>query len=200
MQISVLPLGFLETNCYIVSDGQSGSCLVLDPGADGEMIARALRERGLACDAIALTHAHYDHVGGVRALHEATGAPVYLPKGDLDLPESITAGPLFYTNLYGEGDTLTAGGLTFEILATPGHTPGSVCLRCGGALFTGDTLFQGSCGRTDMPGGSMEDMYASLRRLAALEGDCRVLPGHGGETTLDCERRFNPYLREAMAE
>lgn len=199
MEISVLPLGFLETNCYIVSDGQSGSCLVIDPGADGALIAGALRERGLACAAIALTHAHYDHVGGVRALHEATGAPVYLPKDDLALPESITAGPLFYTDLYGEGDSLPAGGLTFDILATPGHTPGSVCLRCGDALFTGDTLFQGSCGRTDMPGGSMEDMYASLRRLAALEGDYRVFPGHGGETTLETERRFNYPMREAMA-
>ncbi len=200
MQITTLPLGPLETNCYIIAGDQADSCLVLDPGANGDYVACALRELGLTCDAIALTHAHYDHVGGVRELHNETGAPVYLPEGDLDLPESLTAGPLFYTDLYGEGDTLSAGGLTFEILATPGHTPGSVCLRCGGTLFTGDTLFQGSCGRTDMPGGSMDDMYASLRRLAALEGDYHVYPGHGGETTLQAERRSNYYLREASAE
>ena len=110
----------------------------------------------------------------------------------------MTAGPLFYSDLCGEGDAISVGALTFRVLETPGHTPGSVCLLCGGALFSGDTLFQGSCGRTDFPGGSAEAMYASLRRLAELEGDYRVYPGHGGETSLDVERRYNPYLREAV--
>ena len=99
---------------------------------------------------------------------------------------------------YGEGDTLTVGGLTVSVLATPGHSEGSVTLRCGDALFCGDTLFAGSCGRTDFPGGSMEKMMTSLRRLGQLDGDLQVLPGHMEASTLDRERRGNPYLLHAM--
>ena len=197
MQISVLPLGALQTNCYVVADEAAKVCLVIDPGDEGELVARALDQMGLRCGRIALTHGHYDHVGGVKALHEATGAPVSFPEKDLVLPENFTAGPLFYTELFDEGDRFTVGSMTFDVLSTPGHTPGSACLRCGDALFTGDTLFQGSCGRTDMPGGAMDQMMASLRRLGALEGDYRVFPGHGGDTTLDTERRYNYYMKEA---
>lgn len=198
MQISVLPLGSLQTNCYVVADETAGVCLVIDPGDEGELVAKAIERMGLRCDRIALTHGHYDHVGGVRALHEATGAPVSLPEADLVLPENFTAGPLFYTELLHEGDSFTVGGLTFDVLATPGHTPGSSCLRCGDALFTGDTLFEGSCGRTDMPGGDVGDMMASLRRLYELEGDYHVFPGHGGSSTLEAERRNNFYMKEAV--
>lgn len=195
MQISVLPLGALQTNCYVVADEEAKVCLVIDPGDEGERIAQALDRMGLKCERIALTHGHYDHVGGVKALHEATGAPVSLPEKDLALPENMTDGPLFYTDLYNEGDTFTVGNMTFEVLSTPGHTPGSCCLRCGEVLFTGDTLFQGSCGRTDFPGGDIQQMLESLKRLANLEGDYQVLPGHGGETSLDVERRYNFYMR-----
>ncbi len=197
MQISILPLGPLETNCYVAADEQAKVCVVIDPGASGGQIAQTLGQMGLKCERIALTHCHYDHVGGVKALHEATGAPVSVPKADLALPESITAGPIFYTDTYEDGDSFTVGGMTFEVLSTPGHTPGSCCLKCGDVLFTGDTLFQGSCGRTDMAGGSLEEMYASLARLAKLEGDYRVLPGHGGDSSLDMERKYNFYMQEA---
>lgn len=202
MQISVLPLGALQTNCYVVADEQAGSCAVIDPGDSGSQVAQALENLGLTLRYILLTHGHFDHVGGVRALHEAAGAPVYLHKNDLTLPASITAGPLTYTDTYAEGDVLAMDAVTFRVLETPGHTPGSVCLLASQdgaepALFTGDTLFQASCGRTDFPGGSMEDMAMSLHRLSALDGDFRVYPGHGGETTLEQERRYNPYMREA---
>ena len=106
----------------------------------------------------------------------------------------ITNGKLYYTHTYPASGTLNLAGLTIRVLPTPGHTPGSVCLLVGDTMFAGDTLFQGSCGRTDLPGGSWEQIAASLKTLAALPGDYRVLPGHGGETTLDRERQSNPYL------
>lgn len=197
MQISVLPLGALQTNCYVVADETQKVCLVIDPGDEGALVAKAIDKMGLRCERIALTHGHYDHVGGVKELHEATGAPVSFPEKDLVLPENYTAGPLFYTDLFNEGDSFTVGSMTFDVLSTPGHTPGSSCLRCADVLFTGDTLFQGSCGRTDMPGGDMDQMRASLRRLGKLEGDYHVFPGHGGDTTLEIERHSNFYMKEA---
>lgn len=200
MQISVLPLGALQTNCYVVTDEQTKTCAVIDPADDGERIADALSRLGLTLKLILLTHGHYDHVSGVRALHDATGAPVYLNARDTALPESMTAGPLFFTNPYDEGDELALGGISFRVLATPGHTPGSVCLLADDVLFAGDTLFQGSCGRTDLPCGSMTALYASLRKLSALPGDYRVYPGHGGDTTLAAERAGNFYLKEAAAQ
>ena len=111
------------------------------------------------------------------------------------LPESLSDGPVYYTDTYEDGNEIPLDSLRFTVLETPGHTPGSVCLRCGDLLFTGDTLFAGSCGRTDFPGGNGAAMRASLRRLAALPGDCTVLPGHGPATTLARERQFNPYMK-----
>jgi glyoxylase-like metal-dependent hydrolase (beta-lactamase superfamily II) len=106
----------------------------------------------------------------------------------------MTAGPLFYTNTYGEGDFVEAAGLSFKVLHTPGHTSGSVCLLCENAMFSGDTLFWGSCGRTDLPGGSFVTIKASLKRLASLPGNASIYPGHGEETTLETERQNNPYF------
>ena len=194
MAYKTLPLGSYQTNCYLCWDETTLGCAVIDPGYDTERILRALRAQTLVPKAILLTHGHFDHVGAVRPLFEALRAPVYLSEKELSLPAQLTAGPLFYTDEYGEGDTVAVDGLTFRVLETPGHTGGSVCLLCGGLLFSGDTLFAGSCGRTDL-GGSWEDMAASLARLAALPGDYTVLPGHGPATTLSEERRYNPYMR-----
>ena len=112
------------------------------------------------------------------------------------MPERFTAGPLYYTDFYGEGDTLTLADLTFSVLHTPGHTPGSVCLLFGDTIFSGDTLFSGSCGRTDLPGGNHTVIVQSLKRLASLPGDYTVCPGHGEPTTLSIERWYNPFISE----
>ena len=130
---------------------------------------------------------------------EAARCPVWLCEADTVLPERLTAGPLYYTDTYADGDTVEVGSLRFTVLETPGHTPGSVCLLCENVLFSGDTLFAGSCGRVDLAGGLPAQMGTSLKRLAELPGNYAVLPGHGPATTLDAERADNPYLREAMA-
>lgn len=192
MTITILPLGMLQTNCYILSEGSR--CLVIDPGGEPEKVLSLLEQEGLTLEAILLTHGHFDHVGGVRTLAAETDCPVYLCEADLSLPAAMTSGPLYHTHSYGEGDRLTLAGMEFSVLHTPGHTPGSVCLKFGEHLFTGDTLFAGSIGRTDFPGSSPAAMGRSLSRLAALEEQLHVYPGHGETTTLDEEKRYNPYL------
>jgi len=195
MHIVTMPLGAYQTNCYLLwQDGQD-SCLVIDPGYEPERVLQQADRLGKQIEAILLTHGHFDHVGGVRQLAADTDCNVYLCQQDLSMPQQMTAGPLYYTHTYGEGDTLTLAGITLQVLHTPGHTPGSVCLMAEDALFSGDTLFEGSCGRTDLPGGDTATILASLARLRQLPGDYRVFPGHGPATTLSEERRFNPYLK-----
>lgn len=192
MKITTIPLGLYQTNCYILAEGDR--CLVIDPGDEVEKVLTFLEQKGLNLEAILLTHGHFDHVGAVKTLASETDCRVFLCQEDLALPGAMTAGPLFYTDFYKDGDKLTLAGMTFEVLHTPGHTPGSVCLRFGEHLFSGDTLFAGSCGRTDFPGSSPEAMKQSLRRLSQLENNLKVYPGHGGATTIGEEKRYNPYL------
>ena len=194
LKINVLPLGDYQTNCYILHNEESRDCVILDPGYEPEIIARFLEEKGLTLRAILLTHCHFDHVGAVRELAAQTGCRVYLCQKDLAMPPMLTNGPLYYTDTYADGDTVTQAGIPFRVLETPGHTPGSVCLITGENLFSGDTLFAGSCGRTDLPGGDSRAMRDSLRRLAALKENYNVYPGHGSASTLDREKQTNPYL------
>ena len=193
MNIHTLPLGAYQTNTYIVENG--GHCVIIDAGYAPEVILRFLRDHNLMADAILLTHGHFDHVGAVRDLAAELGCPVYLHEKELSMPPMMTAGPLYYTHTYGEGDRLQLAGISFRVLHTPGHTPGSVCLIAANHLFSGDTLFAGSCGRTDLPGGDWATIRKSLARLSGMTEDLFVHPGHGESTTLASEKQYNPYMQ-----
>lgn len=175
--------------------------LIFDPGGDAEQIVSACGALGVTPTAVLLTHGHFDHVGALAALLDGCGAlGVYCHGADLAeldhrlFPLSAQLGSRA-PNLISDGQALDLAGLRVEVLHTPGHTEGSCCFRVGEALFTGDTLFRGSVGRTDLPGGDGGKLRASLGRLAALEGELTVYPGHDEATTLAAERRENPYLR-----
>ena len=192
MNIQKLTLGLYQTNIYILSNDTEA--VVIDPGYEPDIILDALEGKELK--AILLTHGHFDHVGAVKELVAETGCKVYIHAADLSLPPMITAGQLYYTHTYAEGDTVCPiEGAALHVLHTPGHTPGSVCLLLGDQMFSGDTLFEGSCGRMDLPGGDQLQMHQSLNRLVSLQADYHVHPGHGGSTTLAAEKRYNPYMR-----
>ena len=195
LKIHTLPLGDYMTNTYIVHNDDSDQCVIIDAGYAAPTIIRELERLGLTAQAILLTHGHFDHVGAVRALASELECPVYICEEELSMPPMMTAGPLYYTDFYSEGTKLNLAGLEFTVLHTPGHTPGSVCLLTGNAMFSGDTLFARSCGRTDLPGGDWDTIQASLKRLADLEIGCAVYPGHGSSTTLAYEKLYNPYMR-----
>lgn len=203
MLIKQFPLGQIETNCYIVTDENTLECAVIDPGDESNVVLDYLESNKLVCRYIFLTHGHFDHTMAVQAVYEETDAVVCINEKDINLdvgsiPYRFTPpkGSIFYK----EGDEFVVGSLVFHVLETPGHTPGSVTLMCQDALFTGDTLFRDSCGRTDFPGGSMEEEMRSLKRLYELPGDYEVYPGHMDASTLERERKFNFYMRSAIGE
>ena len=193
LNIHTLPLGLFQTNCYVVYPEGADHCIVIDPGYEGKKILKFLEEKGLSLDGILLTHGHFDHVGAVKDLVEAIDCRVFLRPEEHTMPQTLTAGKLYATDEY--PPQFQIAGMTFRTLHTPGHTPGSVCLICQDAMFSGDTLFAGSCGRTDLPGGDWATIMVSLAKLRDLPGDYRVFPGHGESTTLTQERQCNPYLR-----
>lgn len=202
MLIKGFPVGVIQANCYIVSDENSMECAVIDPGADSNTILKYLEDNHLKCRYILLTHGHFDHTGAVDAVHDETGAPICIS------PRDVARKPIEATYKYSvpscgavfisEGDAFKVGSLLFETIETPGHSMGGVTFRCGNALFTGDTLFRDSIGRTDFPGCSYNDMMDSLRKLYHLEGDYEVYPGHMEATTLERERRHNFFMQEAI--
>ena len=197
MELKTFPIGSLQTNCYMVWEDGSDTCILIDPGYEPELLLEQVRLQRKTLEAILLTHGHFDHVGGVKQIAAETGCKVYICAEEIKQPLRYSDG-LHYTDTVAEGDVLHLAGLTLQVLHTPGHTPGCVCYLCGDTLFSGDTLFAGTCGRTDLPGGDFKAIQSSLQRLAALEGDLRVLPGHGMASALDIERRYNPYMQERI--
>lgn len=202
MNIKTMQVGPIGTNCYLLEDESTRQAAVIDPGGDAPRLLAALK--GLDVRRILLTHGHYDHTGAAAELASALPqAEVYIHERDfrgVDTSMCPLSVQMEGVKFYDEGDCLPLGSRTIQVLHTPGHSQGSVTLRCEDLLFSGDTLFAGSCGRTDFLGGSIPKMMASLRRLGKLEGDFQVLPGHMGVSTLEEERRHNPYLRQAMQE
>lgn len=208
MEKEVLPIGPIEANCIILWSDPAKAWIV-DPGADAEAIAGFCERRGLVPGLVALTHGHFDHIGAVPGLvAKWPGLAVHLAPADEKIAFSpLNAWPPHYSATprpatlvadLVEGAVLECGGLSAKVLYTPGHTPGSVCLHFEREelILTGDTLFAGSCGRTDFPGGSMKDMGASLKRLATLPPSTEVVPGHGAATTIAREVESNPFMQE----
>ena len=213
----ILPVGWLQCNCSVVGDAKTREAIVIDPGDEVERILEVIARHDLKVCAILNTHAHIDHVGGLQKMKHATGAPVLMHPEDLELYRRLaiqarwigmpTPGLVEPDGELREGDTVRWGCYQARVLHTPGHTRGSVCLHLpqsaatqtdeqADILFAGDTLFAGSIGRTDLWGGSIEDIMRSLKgKLLALPDDTRVYPGHGPATTIGQERETNPFLR-----
>ena len=204
--IQLFLVGPIQTNCYAYISGDS--CMVVDPGGEGHMVAEALAGKEVV--AIVCTHGHGDHVGGVAALKAATGAPYFIHADDAQAAMHSAEIPEWGIRfdddapepdgLLKEGDVLRVGTALFTVIETPGHTPGCVCLVGSGSaedvVFTGDTLFAGSCGRTDLPGGDWDTITGSLARLKReISPDAAIYPGHGPATTMSRELLVNPYLR-----
>ena len=188
MKIDSLTVGPIGTNCYILQEEQAKLCAVIDPGDEAERIEKAVGSTGCTPVMILLTHGHFDHYTAVgELLKKWPELPVYICEKDVT-----------DQRYYKDGDRLTLGSLTISVLETPGHSRGSVCLVVEDVIFSGDTLFYGSCGRTDFAGGSYQDILRSLKKLAQLPGQYRVYPGHDRPTDLDFERRVNPYVKQGL--
>jgi glyoxylase-like metal-dependent hydrolase (beta-lactamase superfamily II) len=200
-------VGPLQCNCYVVGDRASKEAIIIDPGDDADAIAASLAEQQLRVTAIVATHAHFDHIVAAGRLREITGAPFYLHKADNPILDWMQESGRMFLGVElppppdvdrdaSEGEILTAGSARLEVLHTPGHSPGSISLIADGAIFSGDTLFAGSIGRTDLPGGDTQALLDAVRKkLYLLEDDLPVYPGHGPSTTLGREKLYNPFVR-----
>ncbi len=207
MIFETMVVGPLQCNCIIVGCEQTREALVVDPGDEIDRILGVLEYHNLRVTGILQTHAHFDHVGATKPLKEATGAPVYLHKEDLFLYQHLAEqvamfglkapDPVTIEHWFKEGDVVKAGTLSTQVLHTPGHSPGSVCFSLPGKLLSGDTLFAGSIGRTDLWGGSYEQIIQSIRtKLMTFPDETEVYPGHGPSSTIGQEKRYNPFLQE----
>jgi glyoxylase-like metal-dependent hydrolase (beta-lactamase superfamily II) len=203
----ILPVGPLQCNCSVIGDETTHEAMVIDPGDNIDQVLALVNKHNLQVKQIVITHAHIDHVGGAMKLRAATGAPILLNQNDYDLLKILDVqagwigvappGKVEIDRSVSTGETVTAGSLTAQVLHTPGHTEGSICLYFPAEkkLIAGDTLFAGSIGRTDLPGGSMQKILRSLRdTVMSLPDETVVIPGHGDLTTIGEERESNPFL------
>lgn len=204
MNIYTLNLGELGTNCYIAETAPN-LCIAIDIGGNPEKFLDFIKSKNLTLDKILLTHGHFDHTGGVKKVQEETGAEIYIHSEDASMlnDERISLSSFFGVPLdkienfktINDGDVIKSGNTEFTVMHTAGHTQGSVCYITGDIIFSGDTLFCESIGRTDYPGGDIDKMRESIRKLKNLKGDYKVYPGHFDSTTLENERKNNPYMR-----
>lgn len=187
-----IPVGAYQANCYIIGCKKTLQGAVIDPGDEVLRIMKEISESALKISAILLTHGHFDHTGGARELKRITGAPVLIHPADAPALEFPPDSPLH------EGQRIEVGTFTLSVIHTPGHSPGGVCFLAPGAVFTGDTLFAGSIGRTDFPGGDYAGLiHGVTEKIFPLGDDLRVYPGHGPHTSIGQEKRFNPFFRSA---
>ena len=200
MIIKAIPAGIYDANCYIVMDEKTKDAVVLDPGGDGEMLERAIKDMKANVKRILLTHGHMDHVGGVEYLSDKLNVPFYISKIDEEYMEkdNYVFGSIRNANGYLEdGNALSFGSLNIKVIATPGHTKGGLCFLIEDKLFTGDTLFQGSIGRTDFIGGSFPEIIDSIKtKLLPLGDEIEVYPGHGPKSSIGYEKGYNMYLND----
>ncbi len=206
MIIKRLAVGPLETNAYIIGDETTGQALVVDPGDEPDRILALIKDSGLAVNAVICTHSHFDHIGAAGDIKNATGARILIHRDDLEGYELVRDQAAMWgydidelpapDGFIDEGDNIQAGNLGFRVMHTPGHSPGGICLYGEGVIITGDTIFRGSVGRTDFPGGSVERLRESFKRIIDLPDETAILPGHGPETTVGTEKRENFFVRE----
>jgi hydroxyacylglutathione hydrolase len=207
MKIYRVVVGPIQENCYIIKNEKTNEGIIVDPGDEGIKIMRTVREAGISkVTAIFITHGHGDHISALDEVKKATGAKVYMSRADAPMLR-VWNSSLSYSverdknfdppdAYFEDGETVTEAGMTFRIVATPGHTRGGVCIIGDGVVFCGDTVFLESIGRTDLPGGSYDDIINSIKnKLLPLPDDYTLLPGHGPETTIGWERRRNPFLQ-----
>ncbi|MHC1715919.1 MAG: MBL fold metallo-hydrolase [Acidaminococcaceae bacterium] len=206
MKIIAMEVGVIGTNCYLVINEEQKTGVVIDPGGDADQILEKIKQKGIKIEAIFLTHGHSDHIMAVDEVRGVTGAKVYISEADADMLTKASSNLSVYMGAGREfkaadeflvdGETITAAGLKFQVVATPGHTKGGICLLCGDTVFCGDTIFSESIGRTDLPGGSYSQILHSIKtKIMVLPDEMKLLPGHGPATTIGWERRRNPFLQ-----
>ncbi len=206
MQIKSIIVGPIQSNCYIAYDEKSSDALVIDPGEEAGKIMREIDQNHLKVRYIICTHGHFDHIGAISEVKKKTGAKVAINKKDIEIYRhagEFAASWGFHIDqppdpdlLVEDGDEIVAGSLHFRVLITPGHSPGGICLYGNGVLFTGDTIFAGSVGRTDLYGGDMGELKKSFVRLISLPPDTEILPGHGSSSTIREEKATNFFILE----